>query len=49
LEDWGTSKDNIKLEDMGWIQLPQDEVQWQLFVSITMDRQFKQKKQVAKI
>ena len=26
-EDWGTGKDDIKLEDMGWIQLPQDEVQ----------------------
>jgi len=40
LEDWGSSRDNIKLEDMRWIQLPQDEVQWQLLVSIKMDLQF---------
>jgi hypothetical protein len=40
LEDWGTSKDNINVEDMGWIKLPQDEVQWQILVSITMDFQF---------
>jgi len=26
-EDWGTSKDNIKMDGMGWIELPQDEVQ----------------------
>ena len=40
MDDWGTSKDNIKPEGMGQIQLPQDEVQWQPLVSITMDLQF---------